>query len=144
MQQVIEPILDFYQVWIDNIQSIPVFSSISAGFPSCVDDFYEQIDLNEWIIKNPASTFFVRVQGNSMVNAGIRSNDILVIDKSITAKHRDIAVVAHNYEFTVRRIIIENEQIYLEATNPYNLTLINEKSHFKIWGVITHVIHKTI
>ncbi len=142
MQQAIQT-LDIYQARIDNKQPIPVFYSVSAGFPSPAEDFYEKIDLNEWIIKNPASTFFVRVQGDSMRNVGIFSNDILVIDRSITAKHRDIVVAVFNYEFTVRRLIIDEGRISLEAADThYSSIKLTPGSQFEIWGVVTYVIHK--
>lgn len=86
--------------------------------------FYDKLNLNEWIVQNRPSTFIVKVHG-IQCSAQVFSNDILVIDKSITAKHRDLAVVVYNYEFTVRRIIIENKHIYLEATNPYHLSIVD-------------------
>lgn len=143
MLQARQPMLDFYHARIDNKQSIPIFTSISAGFPSPAEGFYEKIDLNEWIIKSRASTFFIRVQGDSMRYAGIFSNDILVIDRSITAKHRDIVVAVYNYEFTVRRIIIDEGQISLETANTnYSSIKLIPGTQFEIWGVVTHVIHK--
>ncbi len=137
------PALDVFNVRINSKHLIPIFASISAGFPSPAEDYYEKIDLNEWIIKNPTSTFFVRVQGDSMRKAGIFSKDILVIDRSITAKHRDIVVAVLNYEFTVRRLIVNEGQIFLESANAdYSSTKLNPGSQFEIWGVVTHVIHK--
>lgn len=85
---------------------IPLFSSrAKAGFPSPADNMIERkLDLNELIVKHPASTFFVRVAGDSMIDAGIHEDDILVIDRSLNAKNGDIILAILNGEFTVKRL----------------------------------------
>src|SRR4030042_6039051 len=85
---------------------LPLYiSRIKAGFPSPADDYIEkELDLNEYLIKHPAATFFVRVEGNSMIDAGIHSGDILIVDKSLEAKNNKIVIAVVNGELTVKRI----------------------------------------
>ena len=94
-----------------NSQSVPLFQDpISAGFPSVAEDYIENsLDLNELIIKHPASTFFVRVQGDSMRGAGILSGDILVVDRSLEASNNKIIVAIVNGEFTVKRLVLGSD-----------------------------------
>lgn len=122
-----------------------VSSSVKAGFPSPADDYIEQkLDLNELIIKHPAATFFVRVEGNSMKNAGICHGDILVVDRAADAHDGKVAIVILDGEFTVKRIKIKNNAIYLIPENPdFPPIKVDESSDFQIWGIVTHVIHKT-
>jgi DNA polymerase V len=126
---------------------IPLFSEkIKAGFPSPAEDFVEdRIDLNKYLIKNPISTFFVKVDGSSMENANIFKDDILVIDKSINPKNKDIVVAILNGEFTVKRLILKNENksIYLAAENiDFKEIKITKEMDFEIFGVVTYIIHK--
>jgi len=89
--------------------NLPLFSSrVQAGFPSPAADHLEaSLDLNQHLIQHPASTFFVRASGNSMINAGIHNNDILVVDRSLEAKHGNIVIAALNGELTVKRLHIQ-------------------------------------
>jgi DNA polymerase V len=122
---------------------IPLFfSSVSAGFPSPADDFLDRpLDLNEYMVKHPSSTFFVRVKGSSMNGAGISSGDILVVDKSLKVKNDSIAVVYLNGEFTVKRIKIDNENISLVPQNPrYPVIKVSKEDDFMFWGAVTFVI----
>ena len=124
---------------------LPEFSHhISAGFPSMADDFMEKkLDLNELMVKHPAATFFVRVEGNSMQNAGIYSGDILVVDRSIEASNGKIIVAVVNGEFTVKRLIVTPQGISLAPENEaYPSYLISEGSDFQVWVVVTYVIHR--
>jgi DNA polymerase V len=123
---------------------IPLFSSkIAAGLPTSVDDNIEDhLDLNEHLIKNPASTFFVRATGNSMINVGIHENDILVIDRSITPTHGKIVVAAIDGQLTVKKLHIKNNELLLIPENPTYLPIkISEDNEICIWGVVTNVIH---
>lgn len=124
---------------------IPFFVvPVQAGFPSPADDYREQnLNLNEYLIPHPASTFFVRVEGNSMCNAGIHSGDILIVDRSLEPTNGKIVIAVVNSEFTVKRIRIEQNRLYLEPANPnFSSIEISPQSDFQIWGVATYVIHK--
>lgn len=126
-------------------QLLPIFTAtIEAGFPSPADDHVEmQLDLNQFLIKHPTATFFVRVNGNSMQNAGIFSGDILVVDKSLQPAHGKIVVAIVDGEFTVKRIQIENGVVFLAPENDlYKRVQISSESQFQVWGVVTYVIHK--
>ena len=123
---------------------LPLYSShVSAGFPSPADDHIErQLDLNEHLIKNPASTFFVRASGESMKNAGIFSGDILVVDRSLKAVDGKVVIVAIDGELTVKRLKKDNHAIYFMPENPdFKPILIKELQDVHIWGVVTNVIH---
>lgn len=122
----------------------PVFMvPVSAGFPSPAEDYVEgSLDLNRHLIKHPAATFFVRVSGNSMINAGIYPNDILIVDRSIEAVHNKIVIAVLNGELTVKRLKLKDKEIYLFPENPDYPTIKIEENHdFEIWGVATNVIH---
>ena len=105
----------------DNVESyeLPLyFNSVSAGFPSPADDFIsERIDLNKHLVKHPTATFLVRVIGDSMINAGINSNDILIVDRSIEPKNGQIVVAAINGELTVKRLSKTEEGVFLLPEN---------------------------
>jgi DNA polymerase V len=118
-------------------------SAISAGFPSPADDYVEVgLDLNEELIKNPASTFFVRVSGDSMVDAGIHDNDILIVDRSIEAREGKIVIAILDGELVVKRLRRIKGQLCLIPENPrYAPIMIKPDSDFIIWGIVTNVIH---
>lgn len=123
----------------------PLFlSPIRAGFPSPADDFVEKkLDLNEFLIKNPPSTFFVKVEGDSMIEANIFSGDILIVDRSLDASDKKIVIASLMGEFTVKRIRILNNEIFLEAENPkYPSIKVTKEMDFEIFGVVTYIIHK--
>ena len=109
----------------------------------CVDTpMGSSVDLNEHVIKHPAATFFIKVAGDSMKNAGICHNDLLVVDRSLVAKNNSIVVALINQEFTVKRLIKNPHEIKLKAENPrYPDILVSPECEFEIWGVVTHVIH---
>ena len=117
-------------------------SGISAGFPSPADDHLEDIiDLNQQLIKNKEATFFGRAEGDSMIGAGIGNGDLLVIDKSLRPKNQDIAVCFLDGEFTVKRILIERDIIWLVAENEkYQPIKVTPENDFVIWGIVTHCI----
>ncbi len=126
---------------------LPLFTStIKAGFPSPADDFVEnKLDLNTYLIDHPTATFFVKVSGDSMINAGIFSGDILIVDKSLEAKDKNIIIAIINGEFTVKRFRKKGNDIYLVPENPnYKAMKIKETSNFEVWGVVTYVIHSCI
>jgi DNA polymerase V len=123
---------------------LPLYGSrIAAGFPSPADDHLEDtLDLNEHLIKHPAATFFVKVQGESMIGAGIHHGDMLVVDRSEDAKSGAIVIAVVNGELTVKRLKIESDRIWLMPENPNYAPLeIREGMELVIWGVVIHVIH---
>ncbi len=117
---------------------------ISAGFPSSAENFLQQpLDLNDLVIKHATATFFVKVIGDSMMNAGIQSNDILIVDRSLTPTNNKVVVVRINDEFTVKRIQFSADKIMLLADNEnYKPIEITKSTDFEIWGVVTFVIHQ--
>lgn len=124
--------------------SLPLFSSkVPAGFPSPAADYVDKtLDLNELLIQKPAATFFVRAQGDSMLGAGIHSNDILVVDRSIEPVSGKIVICALNGELTVKRLVLEIDQWKLKAENSaYPDFILTEDLELVIWGVVTSVIH---
>ncbi|MDE2028645.1 MAG: translesion error-prone DNA polymerase V autoproteolytic subunit [Candidatus Omnitrophica bacterium] len=123
---------------------LPLFlSRIKAGFPSAADDYLDKnLDLNEYLIKHPAATFFVKVKGDSMTGAGISSGDILIVDRSVEAKGGKIVVAVLNGEFTVKRLQKRKDRVILLAENPeYEAIEVTPGMDFEIWGVVMHVIH---
>jgi DNA polymerase V len=125
-------------------QKLDLFlSPIPAGFPSPASDYVDKsIDLNEILIKNKVATFLVRAIGDSMIEAGIFSGDILIIDKSITPANKNIVVAILNGEFTVKRFVKDRNKISLQPENKkYKNIEISDEDDFKIWGVVTFVIH---
>ena len=123
---------------------IPLLNdSVSAGFPSPADDYTEEnIDLNEHLISNPFSTFFLRVKGESMINAGIKDKDLIIVDKSLIAKPGNIVIAMIDGEFTIKRLSIKNNELYLKAEN-HNYPDFRFKNHIdvQIWGVVIYSIH---
>jgi len=121
-----------------------VSASVEAGFPSPADDHLERgIDLNEELIRNPAATFLIRVQGESMRDAGIHSGDTLIVDKSVTPYDRQIVVAMIDGEFTVKRFRKRNGKIFLEAENPaFDPIEVGENQELTIWGSVTYIIHQ--
>jgi len=123
----------------------PIFSShVSAGFPSPADDYIEgQLDLNELMILRPAATFYVRVTGESMKNAGILPGDILVVDKSKTAQHTSIVIAIVDNELTVKRLSKQGATIQLIPENPeFPVITFHSEMELSIWGVVTGVVRK--
>lgn len=123
----------------------PLFASpISAGPPSPADTTIEQpIDLNEFLIKNPTATFFVRVEGNSMIDAGIHPGDILIVDKSIEPLPNNIVIAVVDGEFLVKRLITECGDRVLVGDSPdYGRIEVRKGSQVELWGVVTWVVHK--
>ena len=120
--------------------------SVSAGFPSPADDYLEKkLDLNELLIHHPAATFFVRVTGDSMVEAGIYSGDILVVDRSLNAKECSIVIAVVDGELAVKRLHFQKNKIYLLPENKnYQPIEITAEMGFEIWGVVTTVVHSVL
>ncbi|MDG1743214.1 MAG: translesion error-prone DNA polymerase V autoproteolytic subunit [Polaribacter sp.] len=117
---------------------------ISAGFPSPADDFREtRISLDDELIQNKDATFFAKVKGQSMIDAGLDDNDLLVIDRSLEPTNNKIAVCFLDGEFTVKRLRVEKSDVWLQPENPnYPIINITEENDFVIWGIVTNVIKK--
>jgi len=119
-------------------------AKVPAGFPSPAADYQEdKLDLNRHLIKNPAATFFVKVAGDSMLGAGIHSGDLLVVDRSLEPRNKNVVIAVVNGELTVKRIRIKGKKVTLEAENEnYPAQRIDAETEFEVWGVVTNVIHK--
>ncbi|MCH9634552.1 MAG: Protein UmuD [Chlamydiae bacterium] len=117
--------------------------SVSAGFPSPADDGIERkLDLNKSLIKHPAATFFVRVEGESMKDAGIYNQDLLIVDRSITPKENHVVLAVINGEFTVKKIKKSKSKLFLLPENEkFKPIEITEEMDFSIWGIVTYAIH---
>ena len=139
-------VTEIYQLKKGEPCLIPLFADpVEAGFPSPADDYLdEMLDLNEHLIKNPTATFMVRAKGDSMINAGIRSGDLLVVDKSLEAANEDIVIAMIDGHFTVKRLRRSGGTLRLVPENPaHSPIVINSESNVEIWGVVTNVIHST-
>lgn len=119
-------------------------ANISAGFPSPAEDYIDkQLDLNEHLVKHPSATFFVRVEGHSMINAGIHHGDTLIVDRSLEPADKKIVIAVVNGELTVKRIKKISGRLYLMPENDAFRPLeISEEADFQIWGVVTCVLHR--
>ena len=123
----------------------PLFTfGVSAGFPSPAEDHIDRkLDLNEMLIQHPVATFFVRVAGESMKDAGINHGDILVVDRSLEAVSGKIVIAIVNGELTVKRFVQNHTSCQLVAANSnYPPVEITEDTDFSVWGVVTSVIHQ--
>ena len=125
-----------------NIKTMKVtlyLKPVCAGFPSPASDYLEgEIDLNRYLIKNPPATFIVKSQGNSMLQAGIHSNDLLIVDRSIKPKNNSIVIASIDGELIVKRIKISGKQFLLTSDNKeYRSIKINNESDVFLWGIVT-------
>ncbi len=122
---------------------MPMFTeSVAAGFPSPATDYCEsRLDLNDLCVKHPAATYFVRAQGDSMIEAGIFPGDVLVVDRSLTAKHGDIVIAALNGELTVKKLETKPKLRLVPMNSKYSAVEIPEGTDIEIFGVATTVVH---
>lgn len=124
---------------------IPLFTAkVSAGFPSPADDFIDKtLDLNEFLVAHPSATFFVRVAGTSMIDAGIHPGDILIVDRALDPVSGSIVIAVLDGEFLVKRFRKKGEQSFLVADNPaFKPIELTGDMTVEVWGVVTYVIHK--
>ena len=147
---------------------LPIFiNSVKAGFPSPATDYEEaKLDLNTHLVAHPNATFFVHIDGDSMVNAKIQSGDIAIVDRSLEAHNGDVILAVIDGDFTIKRleirdlkgeIIIEskdkNAKLTVQTQNTKQIRLLPENSDYEpiiitgnmtfvVWGVVTSVIHK--
>ena len=128
-----------------NTISLPLFANrVACGFPSPADDYLEStIDLNDLLISNVPSTFLIYATGESMINAGIMDGDILIVDRSLKPKHKDIIVAIINGDFLVKRLYMQDSKVWLCSENRnFPKIEINSNTNFEIWGVVTNAIHR--
>ena len=120
--------------------------SVSAGFPSPATDYLEnKLDLNEYLVKHPAATYIVKANGSSMVDAGILSGDLLIVDRSVTPRNESIVIASIFGDLTVKKIRKKNKSLFLiSANSDYPSIEVKEEMECFIWGVVTYVIHKAI
>lgn len=121
--------------------------TVRAGFPSSAENFVEKtLDLNELLIRHPSATFFIRVKGSSMERAGIKNNDILIVDRALRPSDNKIVIARIDNDLTVKRIRRVGDHLFLvpdcseqqEEIKPIKIT---DDMDFEIWGIVTHVIH---
>ena len=120
-------------------------SPVAAGFPSPAEQYAEMpLDLNELLVRNPPATYFVRASGDSMIGAGIRSGDILVVDRSLDAADGSIVIANVDGEFTVKFFRSGPDgSVWLEPANPrYRAITFREGMEFRLFGVVTAMIHQ--
>jgi len=132
-----------FECSVEEVCELPFFDTkIQAGLPSPVDGHMcNRLDLNKQLIKHPNSTFFVQVTGESMIDAGIKENDLLVVDKAIQPTNNKIVIAVVNNEFTVKRLkIIDNETYLVPENKDFQPMKIGEGCY--IWGVVTSVIQQ--
>lgn len=141
----LKPELIFFIPDTENAKEIPfIIDGIKAGFPSPAADFDEtKISIDQLVIKNEAATFYAKASGHSMIGAGIDDGDILVIDRSIEPTDNKIAVCFIDGDFTIKRIKIEEDCIYLQPENPkFQPIKVTEDNDLIIWGIVTYVVKK--
>jgi DNA polymerase V len=129
------------------ILEIPLASNpVSAGFPSPADDFQEdKISLDKYVVKNKDATFYARLKGTSMVEAGFDEGDILVIDRSLEPTDNKIAVCFVDGDFTVKRVRVNTDGVWLIPYNEkFKPIRITEETRFEIWGIVTYIIKKVV
>ena len=121
-------------------------NAIKAGFPSPADDYqHDALDFNRDLIKHPEATFYGRVDGDSMVDAGINDGDIAIIDRSLDARDGDVIVAFVNNEFTIKYLDLSHKADgYIElkpANKKYHPIRIEDTDNFEVWGVVVWTIH---
>jgi DNA polymerase V len=127
-----------------SMESKSAGARISAGFPSPAEDYLEPaLDLNQVLIKNHSATFYGRVKGFSMKDAGVDDGDLLVIDKALEYRDQALCVCFINGEFTLKKIKREKDKIWLMPANQdYQPIEVTEEADFMIWGIVTYIIKK--
>lgn len=138
-------ISDIRQVDPTTYVEIPLATErVQAGFPSPAQDYVEnKLDLNQHLIKNETATFIVKVNSLSMINLGMDVGDELIVDRSLEAKHRDIVIALVDTDFTVKRLMIDEHERWLQAENPEFPDIhFQDGQELIIWGVVTRLLKK--
>lgn len=127
------------------VMQLPLYiERIPCGFPSPAQDYVEQrLDLNELLVQRPSATYFIRVSGDSMIEAGISDGDMLVVDSAMKAEHGNIVVAAIEGEFTVKRLQLRPFIQLIPMNSAYSPININSEEGLEIFGVVTFVIKST-
>ena len=143
MQEYITILLNILQLY-DGISDRKSLITVKAGFPSPAETFIKKsIDLNSAIIRNTSATFFMKVEGESMVKAGIFNGDIVVIDRSLEPKNGDVVIVEYNGELLIKRLVLSGKEIILAPENDdFQKIKIHTHDNFAVWGVVTFVIKR--
>ena len=127
-------------------ENLPIIlQKVCAGFPSPATDYLEdEINLNEELIANKASTFLIRVTGYSMVEERVYDGDVLIVDKSLNVKHNSVAVLNYQGQLVVKKIVKKGNKFFLVSKlgKNTNFVEITEDNETQVWGVVTYVIHK--
>ena len=133
-----------YFIGVDDKSGLPVFESkVACGFPSPADDFLEEtLSLDNYLVKNRVSSFFVRAQGQSMYPL-IKDGDLLCVDRSVRPQSGDIILAVIEGEFTIKELVIKSNEHYLRAHNKkYSNIKIHDEMNFEVWGVVIGSISK--
>lgn len=134
-----------YEVCDKNLVSVPLVNNkVAAGFPSPAAGYEEEsLNINDLLITNAPATFYIRVTGNSMIDANIHEGDILVVDKSIEPAHGQVVIAIVNGDFTVKTLYMKDGDIKLLPANPdYPEILLSGEDQLNIWGVVSYAIKK--
>lgn len=140
--------LEFFALATDTQPCVPIADvPVHAGFPCPVDDAYmsQPIDLNKELIKNPASSYLVRVIGDSMIDEGVEEGDLLVVDRSLLPTEKSLSIVMYDGEFALKRVVQKDGKVFLMPGNKkYKPIVIDDVSSLRIFGVVTWVMKKKI
>ncbi len=123
--------------------TVPLMGSTAAcGFPSPADDYTERpLDFNELLVRNAASTFAVRIAGDSMTGIGMFPNDVAVVDRSRQTFRNSVVLGLLDGGFTIKTLTRHDGRVYLEPANPaYPVIPVTEDTDFEVWGIVTHCI----
>ena len=135
-----------YAIDVDEENSFSLCGDVKAGFPSPAEDIGEKLDLIQLLVRHKASTFFFRVSGVSMVDAGMDEGDIIIVDRSLSPYNGCKAVCYLDGEYTVKAVEISDKTVRLLPANQNNTAYrpieVTADNHFAIWGVVTYVIKK--
>ena len=137
--------LDIHPVQIGAPLNLPFAEEgVRAGFPSPAQNYMgESIDLNKYLIEHAESTFYARVTGDSLCDAGVEEGDILIVDKSLTPRNGDMAVCCVGGEFTLKYLEVHSDYILLLPANyDYAPIRVEADEYFTVWGIVTYIIHK--
>jgi DNA polymerase V len=115
-----------------------------AGFPSPGEEYAEPpLNIHDLLVRNPLATYFIRVRGQSMRGAGIGPGDIIVVDRSLTARHHQVVLVRIGDHLLLKRLLIREREVYLQTDPPRPQPLLLDLNRdMEIWGVVTYCISR--
>lgn len=130
---------------IENLNSLNL-TKANAGFPGTADDLIEtSLDLNRYIINKPSSTFFMRVDGESMIDAGIFPGDMIVVDRSISPSNQDTIVASLSGSLLIKKLkFIGSKKFLLSENNKFPPIRVDIRDDFEVWGTVTHLIRSLL